>query len=372
MRKLTLLCLASVCFGQPPDPLNYRDFSTTNGLRLLGATTVESRALRLTPSLEFQHGAAWRTERLAVREGFETAFRFRISDPQGLDNGADGFAFVLQNNGPDALAGRGASGGFGLGDGRGDRSKPGIANSLAIFFDTHRNPEDNSGNAISILTNGDKKKMRWPPPRLAVNWKPQVQLKDERTHEVRILFAPPLLSVYVDDHLELRGPVDLARILGPDGKAYVGFTAATGAGYENHDILDWRFRPSNTSDAYTVDSEISFARFPCLPAKSLCTPTASLVEPLGPGRFHIIVPAHLPWSAEIPNPQGRPIVLNNRKGAICWLPSASACGSAADRPAGELGALAIETKNGRTRFGITDSQPQDNEGYYEFTVEIEP
>jgi len=36
--------------------------------------------------------------------------------------------------------------------------------------------------------------------------------------------------------------VDLANTLGLNrGEAFVGFTAGTGAGYENHDILNWTF-----------------------------------------------------------------------------------------------------------------------------------
>jgi len=35
-------------------------------------------------------------------------------------------------------------------------------------------------------------------------------------------------------------PVNLAAVLGTS-QAFVGFTAGTGAGFENHDILSWQF-----------------------------------------------------------------------------------------------------------------------------------
>jgi hypothetical protein len=40
----------------------------------------------------------------------------RLTQQGGLGPGADGFAFVLQNSGPNALGSPGLAGGFGLGD----------------------------------------------------------------------------------------------------------------------------------------------------------------------------------------------------------------------------------------------------------------
>jgi hypothetical protein len=40
-------------------------------------------------------------------------------------------------------------------------------------------------------------------------------------------------------------PIDIATILGTNN-AYVGFTSATGAGWENHDIVNWQF--ANTTE----------------------------------------------------------------------------------------------------------------------------
>ena len=77
-----------------------------------------------------------------VREGFDTTFKFRISNPsmvcQTMDDvytscrsrGADGFAFVIQNFDPLALGKAGMEMGYG-----------GIMNSLAVEFDTYYNYE---------------------------------------------------------------------------------------------------------------------------------------------------------------------------------------------------------------------------------------
>ena len=61
---------------------------------------------------------------------------------------------------------------------------------------------------------------------------------------MKIEYVPGTLIVYVDD-MELpvlAVKVDLSNILEiEDGKAWVGFTAATWDAYENHDILNWAF-----------------------------------------------------------------------------------------------------------------------------------
>jgi hypothetical protein len=56
----------------------------------------------------------------------------------------------------------------------------------------------------------------------------------------RIVYTPGSLSVFLDDAPvpALMAAIELSKLIGSDD-AYVGFTAATGNGYENHDILSW-------------------------------------------------------------------------------------------------------------------------------------
>lgn len=99
-------------------------------------------ALRLTSSVARQVGAAWYARPQNVEEGFTTTFRFRIANPSlrcgQMDDaythcrsrGGDGLAFVIQGQSPRALG----AGGAGLG-------YTGIANSVAVEFDTFYNAE---------------------------------------------------------------------------------------------------------------------------------------------------------------------------------------------------------------------------------------
>jgi hypothetical protein len=285
-------------------------------LRLVGSAVLNGKMLRLTPAERHMAGAAWFEEKLTVSGGFETSFEFQLTGQGGLGPGADGFAFVLQNSGPDALGNRGSAGGFALGEVQRYGQAQGIPRSIAIFFDTFRNERfgDPSGNYIAICTAGKPRQMRWPPPRLAYTRKLPVNLKDGQVHETRIAYKPPILTVVLDGRTVLTSSVDLSTVVDADGAAYAGFTASTGNGFENHDILNWSLRPHVSSDMSVISSTITYMNAACLPNRNLCTPERGIVEESGPGTYHVVLPANLAWGAGIPNPSGRPAIVANARG----------------------------------------------------------
>ena len=277
---------------------------------LVGDARPLGPGVRLTRAANDLGGAMWRDGKQHLAAGFETSFRFRISEPGGLANGADGFAFVIQNHGNQALGGFGGAGGFASGRGIHEAAGAGIPFTLAVFFDTHKNDEarDPSGNFLTVVMNGHPKAVLWPPKRLALIKKLPFQLKDGKEHQAHIRFEPPLLTVHLDDRPApiLRTVVDLRPVLDPEGKAFVGFTASTGAGWANHDILEWDWRPAVSSTISVVTSNITFASYDCLPDRNLCTPPEARVTPLEAGRYRIVLPAHQPAGAALPNPRHRP------------------------------------------------------------------
>jgi hypothetical protein len=68
-------------------------------------------------------------------------------------------------------------------------------------------------------------------------------MRDGRQHEIAVSYVPGRMSVAFDGKSVLSVVVDLARlVLGSGGRAYIGFTAATGDFSETHQILRFGFR----------------------------------------------------------------------------------------------------------------------------------
>lgn len=375
----------------------YENFDTASGFVFRQDASLHRNVLRLTPAHDNAVGAVWFGERVPVKNGFSTTFRFQLTEQGGLGRGADGLALVLQNVGTDAIGARGGSGGFGMG-GRGNEDERAIPQSVAVFFDTFKNNDDGdpSDNSLSISTNGPIGSLRWPPPRLGRVPKLKPSLKDGAVHVARVVYEPPVISVYLDDLAKpvLRASVDMATIIDASGSAYIGFTAATGAGWENHDVLSWSFDPNLRE---SVDSSVQFSAVEaaCLPDRNLCTPEKPAVEMTAPGRFHITLPAHLEWTASVPNPSGGTAVISNARGNVCWDLDAlgpKGCNGPAGNglragagfvaPNDQAGALIQQTVSGQTSFSVNgrtknifrnkNGAPEfrGHEGYFEFDVEI--
>jgi hypothetical protein len=371
--------------------IRFEDFASVRELSLVGDAEVTGETLRLTPAKGDQAGAAWFREKQPVGSGFETTFQFQLTHPGGMGHGADGFAFVLQNSGPEALGGRGSAGGFAVEDHAfHDRRERFVPWSIAVFFDTFRNKEerDPSNNYVAFCTYGKPSESHWPAPRLAFTRKLPIRLKDQNVHTARIRFRPPVLSLFLDDARApvLESVVDLSIVVDREGGAWVGFTASTGGGYENHDILKWSFNATDASSSMSmVSSSITFHTSACLPDRNLCTPESAVVQRNGAG-YHVILPGNLEWGASIPEPPGKTVAITNAHGIVCWDLKARAsegCSGpsgnatpvgarllAADAPAG---ALIMRSRDGRVWFsvnGLSGVEFKNNQGFYEFDLEI--
>lgn len=251
-------------------------------------------ALRLTEAKPFQKGAAWQTTEQPLEDGFDTTFYYRISNRSqtceerldkdrfeserwyycaasgdnfvgehvdAAEKGGDGFAFVIQNapNSSWALGG----GGHGLG-------YEGIENSIAIEFDTFSNldQEDPFYRHMGIHTAGVKANTL--KSSALTQFVQLDSLGDSGVHGVRVTYFPTLRYDFFDAGLfsstsltrkftgdrlgtlcvyhgnltypTICSPLDLGKTIDLDGgMAFVGFTAATGLHYQNHDILNWTF-----------------------------------------------------------------------------------------------------------------------------------
>lgn len=247
-------------------------------------------ALRLTSGAPLQAGAAWYGRRLNVREGFDTTFVLRMSNPSVRCNlmdevytrcrsrGADGTAFVIQEASIDALGARGSGLGY-----------DNISNSLAVEFDTYFNHEllDPYENHVSVHSNGFRSRNSAHHQASFASTSQIADLTGGAYGEsvpVRITYNPVFdsalletqafqttqhtahfftnaefpfggmcdfgigigtLAVYAFDLVTpiLVIPINLDALLElHHGRAFVGFTAATGTQtWQVHDVLEWSF-----------------------------------------------------------------------------------------------------------------------------------
>jgi len=210
---------------------DFTTFSDPAFLVLRGNASFTDGLLRLTEAQKNKVGGAWYALPVYVQGGFETEFDFRIDQ-----DGADGFAFVIQNSSLSDLGNNGPWLGYN------------IPNSIAVEFDTWRNRAygDTNANHVCVQTRGTLTNS--PDHQYSLGCNDDIPpLSDNQPHTAKIVYVAGQhlqLSIFFGDIEEanLIVPLDLENILSlTDGRAFVGFTAATGGAVETHDILSWSF-----------------------------------------------------------------------------------------------------------------------------------
>jgi hypothetical protein len=242
---LILLAL-SFCYGADSTKNIYTDFSDISAWQLngkcIGASNADNKkVLRLTRDSISQSGSAFIASpiKLVSDKGFLASFSaffsFQITKPGGLDegngNGADGITFVIQT-----VANNFGNVGGGIG-------YQGIPRSLGIEFDTWDNgslSNDPDDNHIGIDTNGNIKSIKTYSEKTKFNngavWYAWVDYDgDNQKLEIRynaINLRPQTPAITSN--------INLPSLLVQED-AYIGFTSATGASYNIHDILSMSF-----------------------------------------------------------------------------------------------------------------------------------
>ncbi|WP_214626366.1 S-layer homology domain-containing protein [Paenibacillus agaridevorans] len=224
----------------------YDSFSDDGRLKTNGVTSYYNGRLRLTPAAEQKWGTAFNMERVSLKNdrSFSSYFTFQITNGGGYDVGwADGIVFTVQTFSNAAGA---AGGGMGY---------QGIQQSVGIEFDTWNNGTggDTNSNHIGINFNGvlggaiPVKELSTSTLNMksgtihawvdydGINKKIEIRVnKDSDTRPTEATLA--------------QNNVNLTSILS-SSDVYVGFTAATGGAYQNHDITKWYF----TNDFAPID-----------------------------------------------------------------------------------------------------------------------
>ncbi|MEM1165051.1 MAG: L-type lectin-domain containing protein [Planctomycetota bacterium] len=222
--------------------LSYPGFSDTTGLTLSGASSVvdngiDGDVVRLAS--EDANAGSFFASGLVSINTFQAEFSFRITDVGGISDlsgqvGADGLAFVVQNEGVDALGGSGSGIGY-----------SGIRPSLVIEFDTFFNsPTDPDSNHIGIVVSDGG------PLTTVETASVTEQFDNGELWNARVTYDGTTLTVFAaPDGNDLLTPVvtvddlELLTILGSNS-AFVGFTASTAGAFGNHDIVSFSYVPT--------------------------------------------------------------------------------------------------------------------------------
>jgi hypothetical protein len=248
------------------------EFTDESPVTVHGGARVESGVLRLTPALPGQVGAAWYDAPAPISGGFTTELRYALSGQRGHAGdggtaGGGGFAFVVRGVDSAAIGERGA--------GVGDR---GITHSLAVEFDTCPRVSAESpyhpaglnadgstppGDHVSVNARGAAASSAFHDPvplGCTTRWL-KLASTARALRMARITYRPgtaggaPRIRVFMDEavapllEVPLEQPLEALLGLGPDAAAWVGFTAATGAGRQAHEIVSWSFAARSSGPA---------------------------------------------------------------------------------------------------------------------------
>ncbi len=223
---------------------------TFNGSAKLLTLSGGGSALWLTPAQNQQAGSVFTTNPTVFdpEYQFSAFFQFQMTDP-GPGGASDGMTFVLQAESATALGGQGGCLGYAGSPAVGRCGpKPGsIMPSIAVEFDTWGGYNDNH---VGILTNGEFLEIDPQTPYGVTNCQPTGAfgcMSNGDVWSVWIDYDGTYLNVALADDSTTRPaniisyPIDIPTLFLGKNSAFVGFTAGTGGGYENHYILDWQF-----------------------------------------------------------------------------------------------------------------------------------
>ena len=253
--SVSVVMVVSVLAGTARGDFIYPNFSSTTGLNFAGTAVQAGSNIDLTSNAGNQAGAIWRTDRQAVAGGWTAQFTFVITQRGGgttlttppLESGADGIVLVIQNVNATQLGTSGGSIGYG-----------GIANSVAIEYDTFFNTTYNSpigpvltgngdtnGNHVAVHSNGTAANSDNATARrgeAVMN----VDVENGAVHTGRVTYVTspaPALQLFLDGTLLTTVPFNIGTELNldPGGLAFVGLTSGTGVAFERHTIQSLSF-----------------------------------------------------------------------------------------------------------------------------------
>ncbi len=196
----------------------------------------------LYPNVYNQVGSAFYEDQVNITS-FRSSFTFQTTK---IDRElADGFTFVIQNQGVNALGGRGEGLGY-----------QGIAKSIAVKFDLFNNGGEGN-NSTGLISGGANPVGADSSVDLTGSG---IDFQSQHTFRVELSYRNNRLAVTITDLVTGKSAsqsyaIDLSAQVGGD-KAYIGFTGATGALVAKQSLFSWDFKNGgSTVFNYGPDSD---------------------------------------------------------------------------------------------------------------------
>jgi hypothetical protein len=215
------LTSSECCMAGEP---NFPDgFTNSSAITLNGEAAFVGGNLQLVTDVGVERSSAWFSTAVPINK-FSTDFDFVMTPVAGLTG--EGFTFVVQSAGLNALGSSGAGLGYAT-----------IAHSVAVKFDIHSDAGEGS-NSTGVYVGGAL------PTVPATNLPSGINLHGGHFFHARLNFDGVNLTVSITDlsqYAVFTGtyPVNIPLAVGGD-TAYAGFTAATGTGLANTiKIFNW-------------------------------------------------------------------------------------------------------------------------------------
>jgi hypothetical protein len=153
---------------------------------------------------------------------------------------SDGLAFIVQNDGLDALGATGGDLGYGRQTSGEPRQADGITHSIAVELDTWQNAWDPPVPHVSLQSRGVRQNDTNTMYSL-IN-KPVSAVNDGQRHRLTVHYRDGILHVWYGGQRLINNHIDLANHLGlTDGTAFVGVTAANGSCASATTLDDFHF-----------------------------------------------------------------------------------------------------------------------------------
>ena len=184
----------------------------TTDFQVNGGTTLSNNIYTLTKNQNNQNGSVWNKNRLYLDQDFDIKTKVYLGNS---DSGADGIAFVLQNQ---SLSAGSSGGGLGY---------AGISPSFAVEFDTYDNGSvDPTQDHIALIANGNT-----GANHNTYSTAYEVSMEDGQWHTARFVWdaSTKNFQVWYDGVRRHNITIDLKADIF-NGRAYVywGMTGATG------------------------------------------------------------------------------------------------------------------------------------------------